>query len=163
MPLYSLLQSLHASFSWSAQRNIWKSKYFFHLQLLWRLNCSETFSPFCFTGTLLMIETDRSWQILFITIKLKTFVGPTQPAHCPGCLNRLWRSAGPCSLGLQSWWRARRNHTIQLSEEPLWSYRGNSEHGQSGRICILGLEETCPQWKGLWFPSQAFWTRLVYL
>lgn len=91
-----------------------KANYFFHLHLPWRLNCSENFYTFLFHRHIAEFETDRSWQILLITIKLKTFVAPTQPVHSPMCLNRLWRSASPYSLGLQSWWRARRNHIIQL-------------------------------------------------
>lgn len=115
--LYSPLESLCESFSWSAQANCWKSKYFFYLHLLWRLNFSEKIFTVLFHRHIVDVW---NWQILTDLIhhnmKLKTFVASTQPAHSPGCLNMLWRSAGLCFLSLQSWWRARRNHTIQLSE-----------------------------------------------
>lgn len=69
-----------------------KANYFFHLHLLWRLNCSEKFFTFLFHRHTVEFETDTSGQILFITIKLKTFVAPTQPLH-----SRLFKHAAEIS------------------------------------------------------------------
>ena len=111
-----------ASFSQSAQGSIGKSKCFFYLHLLRRLNCSEKFFTFLFHMDIVDVW---SWQILtFLHIKVMASVAPARPAHCSGCLNVLWRIAGPCSLGLQSWWRARRNHTTEQLPLPL-SYHSN--------------------------------------
>lgn len=106
----------------------------------------KNFSPSWFRGRLLMFEVDRSWQILLITIKLKTFVAPTWAAHCPGCLNRLWRSAG--SLGLQSWWRARRNHTITAIRVTSLKPSGKQQTWPKLMNLYIGLRGDMPTVKG---------------
>lgn len=76
-----------ASFSQSPQGSIWKSKCFFHLHLLWRLNCSEIIFTFLFHLDIIDVW---SWQIwISFRIEVMALVASTRLAHCPGCGEKL--------------------------------------------------------------------------